>query len=490
MISKSLPSGWEHSKIGEIITPSIEKSDPSEYSGSIYVGLEHIEKDTGKVLGFGIPDDVKSTKSKFHEGDLLYGKLRPYLNKVWLADRGGICSTDILVLSKNDNISNKFLLYRLLCRDFVLFSNQLVSGIELPRVNFTKIAPFHIDLPPLPEQHRIVTKIEELFTQLDAGVASIRKVQAQLKLYQEAILKAAFEGRLTHEWREQNKGEIESASILLNRIIPLHAPDAIKNPSLSRSSDTSELPKLPEEWMWTTLESMALKITDGEHFSPKGEITGIPFLSAKDVRDNKLSFENPIYVNDDDAIRYRKRCNPEKEDILVVSRGATVGRCCKIETDRPFCLLGSVILIKVKKQLSSDYLLYALKSQVVHKQLINISGSTAQQAIYLRDIKRSFIPLCSQSEMKEIVAEIERHFSQIDHLENTIETSLRQAETLRHSILKRAFEGKLVPQDPKDEPASVLLERIKAENAHHTAELKKGKNIQSPTPKRKIKNAN
>jgi type I restriction enzyme S subunit len=99
------------------------------------------------------------------------------------------------------------------------------------------------------------------------------------------------------------------------------------------------------------------------------------------------------------------------------------------------------------------------------------------------------IPYPDISEQKEIISEIERHFSQIDHVEQTIETSLRQAETLRQTILKQAFEGKLVPQDPNDEPASVLLERIKAEKASRAAEGKKGKTLQRRSPKRTIKNA-
>jgi type I restriction enzyme S subunit len=134
--------------------------------------------------------------------------------------------------------------------------------------------------------------------------------------------------------------------------------------------------------------------------------------------------------------------------------------------------------------------LYALLTEVIQKWLQKRGKATAGQYNYTITMSRSLpVPLPPIIEQSIILEEIERHFSQIDHLENTIITSLRQAETLRQSILKQAFEGKLVPQDPNDEPASVLLERIKAEKASRAAEGKKGKTLQRRSPKRTIKNA-
>ena len=178
---------------------------------------------------------------------------------------------------------------------------------------------------------------------------------------------------------------------------------------------------------------------------------GIYFLSAKDVRENGVIFDNPLYISKEDAKKFRKRCNPEKGDILMVSRGATVGRSCLINSEELFCLLGSVILIKLNPLISNQYLIYILKSPYILRKLINISGSTAQQAIYLRDIKKIMIPLPSYDEQLKIAEEVTFKFSLIDKEEEIINKTLKQAQRLRQSILKKAFEGKLVPQDQADE---------------------------------------
>jgi type I restriction enzyme S subunit len=483
-----LPNGWLQTNLGNVINPSNEKSDPSGYLRAVYIGLEHIEKGSGKLLEFGTSDNVKSTKSIFHKGDLLYGKLRPYLNKLWLADRDGICSTDILVFSKNQFVSNDFLRYRLLSRDFVLFANQQVSGIELPRVNINKISPYQILLPPLTEQHRIVSKIEELFTQLDAGVASLKKVQAQLKRYRQAVLKAAFEGRLTQEWREQHKGEIEPAEVLLEK----YKADLKKRSNgklkLPLPLEIDELPQLPNQWVWTRVGEF-VEIIRGASPRPAGSPRyfggNIPWITVGELTKDENIYLKTVssYVTEEG----KKNSRYIKSDtLLLTNSGATLG-VPKISLIDGCINDGSVALLGLG-EIPKLYLYFFLKSQT--RRLRQINQGAAQPNLNTDIVRNIILPFPPVKEQEAIVSEIEHHFSLIDHLENIIATSVRQAETLRHSILKRAFEGKLVPQDPNDELASILLERIKAEKAHHTAETKKGKTLQPKSPKRKIKNGN
>ncbi len=188
-----------------------------------------------------------------------------------------------------------------------------------------------------------------------------------------------------------------------------------------------------------------------------------------------MSFTNPLYISPETAEKALARCDPERGDILIVSRGATVGRMCIVNCDEIFCLLGSVILIKPEQEASNRFLFYGLKSPFINRKVVSISGATAQQAIYLRDIQHVASPICSLEEQHQIVQEIESRFSVVEKMEQTIEESLQKAESLRQSILKRAFEGKLVPQNPDDEPASELLARIRAERAKVPATGRKKK---------------
>jgi type I restriction enzyme S subunit len=333
--------------------------------------------------------------------------------------------------------------------------------------------------PPLPEQRRIVAKIEELFSQLDAGVEELKKAKTQLKRYRQSVLKAAFEGKLTEEWRKKNlttktprhkEGtKPETAQELLDRIREERKKALGTKYKEPPPLDTSELPELPDSWAWASLDELAAKITDGEHIRPRTASDGVPFLSAKDVRDDGVSFDDPLYVSPSDAGTFRRRCDPCRGDILVVSRGATVGRTCTVNTDKRFCLLGSVILMKLYDALSPSFVAYVLESEETQRRLKALCGSTAQQAIYLRDIRWVPLPVPPPDEQREVVSEVDRRLSVADAEEKAIEAALKQAARLRQSILKRAFEGKLVPQDPSDEPAERLLERIRAEKAKHTA---------------------
>lgn len=370
-----------------------------------------------------------------------------------------------------------------------LASNVSGVGGSLMRINPERIVNYPFPLPPLPEQHRIVTKIEELLTQLDAGVASLKKAQAQLKCYRRAVLKAAFEGSLTKEWREEHKGEIEPADVLLKKT----AEDQInlnkkKLPPISLHEDEN-LPSLPDRWSYATVTQISEKIVDCPHSTPKYGVGECLCVDTTCIEPMKLVLERLRHVDNNTFNERNKRLVPQAGDI-VFAREGTIGTAVVLPDSPSVCLGQRVMLIRTSPRINPKYVSYSIMSPLIQNSYKSkISGSTVAH-INVGDVINFKIPVSSRTEQDLIVSEIERHFSQIDHLEQTITTSLLQAATLRQSILKRAFEGKLVPQDPNDEPASILLERIKAEKARHTAEIKKGKTLQSKSPKRKIKNGN
>ncbi len=208
-----LPDGWFMVKLGYITELSKAKIEPKDIELIPYIGLEHIEQNTGKLLNYGSSDDIKSTKSKFKAGDVLYGRLRPYLNKVCLVNFEGICSTDILVFSQNLYISNKFLAFRFLSNDFVKYAHYNSHGTQLPRVNFDVLAQFYIGLPPLAEQEEIVKKVAQIFQFADIVEQKVTESLKNLERLNRKILGKAFRGELV----PQDTND-EPASILLERI--------------------------------------------------------------------------------------------------------------------------------------------------------------------------------------------------------------------------------------------------------------------------------
>lgn len=349
---------------------------------------------------------LKKLKAKLYpKGTIVFAKIGEALklNRRAIIKTPGIVDNNAVGLKAIETYCNDMFLFYFMT---TVKLGDYSKATTVPSVRKSEIEEIKFSLPKLSEQQLIVSKIEQLFSELDNGKKQLETSLQQLKVYRQSLLKWAFEGKLTN--KNVKEGE------------------------------------LPEGWKWVKLGDVAEKITDGEHFRPKTQLEGIPFLSAKDVRHYGVSFEDPLYISVETAKKAMVRCNPERDDILIVSRGATVGRMCIVNTDRKFCLLGSVILIKVKKNIKSMFINYALKSPLANQKMISISGATAQQAIYLRDIKNIEIPVPPILEQHHIIQELENKLSVCDKIEETITNSLQQAETLRQSILKKAFEGRLV----------------------------------------------
>src|ERR1041385_9138409 len=158
-MNNKLPTGWIEATLGQIVEPSRERALPTEDPTLPYVSLGHIESHTMRLLGHAQASEVRSSSMRFSKGDVLYGKMRPYLNKVWLAKFDGLCSAEFLVFPKLEGLNNQLFAYRLNSQDFVDFANCQVSG-ERPRVDFEKLAKFPFVLAPSREQERIATKVD------------------------------------------------------------------------------------------------------------------------------------------------------------------------------------------------------------------------------------------------------------------------------------------------------------------------------------------
>jgi len=355
--------------------------------------------------------------------------------------------------------TNSFLCHYLNIFDY----NGYVTGTTRPKLNQSRMREFPIPLPPLPEQHRIVAKIEELFTRLDAGVEALKKAKEQLRWYRQSVLKAAMEGRLTEEWRKQHKDELEPASMLLEKIKEERKKKLGKKYKELPPVDTKELPELPEGWEWVRLSELTFLVGDGLHGTPEYTPgTDCYFINGNNLNDGKIEIKpSTKTVSYDEMIKYKKDLS---QNTVFVSINGTLGKVAFYNGEK--IVLGkSVCYFNLIEGFSKHFMKIILESPFFMSYAIsNATGSTIKN-LSLKAMNEFPVPVPSNNEQNIIVSEVERYLSIAEAIEKTVEQGLKQAERLRQSILKRAFEGNLVPQNPDDEPASVLLERIKEEKA-------------------------
>jgi type I restriction enzyme S subunit len=391
-------------------------------------------------------------------------------------------------------------------------AERFASSTTFLEVSKSRFSRIPVPLAPLGEQQRIVAKIEELFSQLDAGVAALQKAKAQLQRYRQAVLKAAVSGELTREWRQAHKDELETASLLLQRILEERrakweaeqlekmkvkgkAPKDDKwkqNYREPGAPDETDLPELPDTWAWTRLDVVCDKVQDGSHFSPQVQYDEsgedrYRYITAKNIREGGLDLSGVTYVDRSFHDSIYGRCDPERGDVLLVKDGVNTGTATINELAEEFSLLSSVALLKPSRAgLDARYLRYYLSSPGGLSTITGAMTGTAIKRIILGTLKTSRIALPPLAEQQVIAEEVDRRLSLVHDVQKAVDQCLHCSERMRRSILKRAFEGGLVPQDPADEPASLLLERIMAGKASHKAPDKPRNNVRGQDTSRQM----
>ena len=480
-----LPKGWVNASIGEVcaINPRLF-TEPVEDDWTLsFVPMAAVEAGTGRIdlSQTRLYADVRKSYTMFSEGDILFAKITPCMEngKIAIArgltNRVGCGSTEFHVLRPGNDISSDFLKSFLLQDEFRRAAQRRMAGtagqLRVP-VGFLEEAAF--PLPPLPEQRRIVAEIEKQFTRLDASVASLKRVQANLKRYRASVLKAACEGRLVPIEAELARAEgrgYEHASVLLERILAERRARWESQPKRRGKykepvgPDTSGLPELPEGWTWATAAQLG-EVRLGRQRSPR-RATGPnmrPYLRAANVTWDGLDLSDVKEMDFDprEYEIYRLR----RGDILLAEASGSADEVGKpaIWGDQidGCCFQNTLIRIRAFPTVV-PYLFYQLLSDARTGALGKAARGVGIHHLGAQRTESWTVAFPPPAEQDRIVAEVDRRLSVIQQAEATVEANLTRAERLRQSILKQAFSGKLVPQDPNDEPASVLLERIRAE---------------------------
>ena len=196
-----IPEGWQQSTLGELVSISNRAGLPAENPILPFVGMEHIESETGKLLSYGDPADYRSSSYIVDSKQVLYGRLRPYLNKVFIPKEESYASREFIPMNLNEDLNQQFLLYRLRSSEFVEFAISLNTG-DRPRVKWPQMAEYPICLPPIVEQEKIIEILEEHFSRLNASLAIADGIERKSSAMRRSLLHAAFTGELTKEWRE------------------------------------------------------------------------------------------------------------------------------------------------------------------------------------------------------------------------------------------------------------------------------------------------
>jgi type I restriction enzyme S subunit len=354
-----------------------------------------------------------------------------------------------------------------------LHLDEISQATAVPSVRGSDIARLGIPIPPIAEQGRIVAEIEKHFTRLDAAVAALERSRAKLKRYRAAVLKAACEGRLVPTEAELARAEgreYEPADVLLTRILKERREGSKAKSEELDGPDKGSLPTLPEGWAWATTGQIGA-IQGGIQKQPKRapQKNAFPFLRVGNVLRGRLDLReiHKIELFGDELRRLRL----EPGDLLVIEGNGSpteIGRMAIWSGAIGDCVhQNHIIRIRPADGVLSVYVESFWNSPDGTGAVMRVASSTSGlYTLSVAKVSRLSVPLPPTAEQCRIVVEVERRLSVVDEMESQLDANLKRAERLRQALLKRAFEGKLVPQDSSDEPASVLLERIQAERAN------------------------
>ena len=512
-----LPLGWSECSIGQVTLP-VSKTDPkNDPNRKIdYIDISSIDNARhviGRVKQYRLEDAPSRARQIVCTGDVLFATVRPYLRNISAVPNDydqQIASTGFSVLRPAKGVCPAFLFYKVISRDFVNALSGMQYGVSYPAVKDEQVRDQPLWLPPTEEQRRIVAKIEELFSELDKGVESLKTARGQLNVYRQAVLKHAFEGKLTAQWREENEDKLETPEQLLARIKQEREtryerqlkewkaavrtwesgakrgrkPNKPRDPKPLGKLDESvppNLPQLPESWAWEKLGWMTCGVEYGT--AAKSMKSGtVPVLRMGNIQNAKFDWTDLAYTSDDDEIAeyllhdgdvlFNRTNSPE----LVGKTAIYRGKC-------PAIFAGYLIRVnQICTIVESQYVNLFLNSDVARQYGNSIKTDGVNQSnINGAKLSNYPFPYCSIEEQREIARILEKTLSLLDDTEADISQELQKADALRQSILKKAFSGQLVAQDPSDEPASVLLDQIKAERK----EASKGRETTKRTRKKR-----
>ncbi|WP_214890315.1 restriction endonuclease subunit S [Exiguobacterium sp. s142] len=420
-----------------------------------YIGLEHMKKGGG-ILEVGSSENLKSKKIVFKKNDILYGKLRPYLNKHAHVNFDGIASTDILVYRIEDLITSKFVNMYLDLPHVLKYAIENSNGINLPRVSPNAIDKLPIPVPPIEEQKRIVEKLEALLSKIEEVEEIMEETKELFELRRASLFEKAFSGELTKKWRANNSNE--TAKLKFNAIKEERYSIAESNKEmkeLDKMFEDFDIDKCSDAkgWVYLKANMFCYNITSGgtpsKEISESGEI---PFLKVYNIVNNTVDFEyKPQYIPKEIHESKLKKSRLKPDDVIMNIVGPPLKKIAIIPTSYPEMNMNQAIVrFRPIKYVLPKYLYYCLQYDETLKEVMeNTKGVVGQVNISISQSRNLIFPIPSLEEQSEIVNMLEKLIDKEESILSLIPDS-KAIENLKQSILSRAYKGKLVTNDPSE----------------------------------------
>lgn len=474
---KDKPFGWEIVSLKEIL--------PLNYGKSL---IQNKRNNSGKINVYGSSGVIGKHDTELTKRETLIVGRKGNVGSVHYSSKGCWPIDTVYFTEPHKELSPLFWYYYLshlnLC--------QLDQSTAIPGLSRDRYSEVKVFLPPKNEQSRIISKIEELFSDLDKGEENLRLVQKLIERYRQSVLKAAVTGELTREWREKNKDKLESGEELLERILKARRK-AWEEAELAKirakgqepkddtwkmkykepkGPDTSGLPKLPEGWVWATPIQIEAPVPNALTIGPFGsnlkvsdyKESGVPLVFVKNIRSKIFFDKSTKYISRSKATELQSH-SVRPGDLLITKMGDPPGDACIYPINSKKAVVTADCIKWTISPLIYDAVFYeyVVNSCLGSQQITKITKGVAQQKVSLARFRNIAVPIPPLDEQKEIVNLLANKFLAFSHLQQNLYSLFQDIMAQRQAILKAAFSGQLVPQDPNDEPASELLKRIVAE---------------------------
>lgn len=480
------PERWAEASIGDVTAP-IQIIDPTKSPDSEfrYIDIGAIDNSRQVIEGVKVflgKDAPSRARRVVQSGDVLFSTVRTYLKNIALVPDsldGCLTSTGIAVLRPSEAIDGKYL-FRWVCADpFVSAMSKAQDGTMYPAVTDKDVYCGSIAVPPLAEQRRIVAKLDRLFERTRRAREELSHIPRLIENYKKAILEAAFRGDLTKDWRKDRQ-PTETASELIERTPQPQQPRGGREatdtviPGVAALSVNIPDREPPEGWNWVGLRRVARQETGHtpSRKHPEYWDGNIPWIGIRDaaahhggIIDDTAQHPTQLGIDNSSA-----RVLPA--DTICLSRTASVGYIVRM--GRPMATSQDFVTWTCSEALDPDYLLYALLAE--GEEIRRFGKGSTHTTIYFPEVRALHICLAPLDEQREIVRRVKAALSWAENIRLETKRAAVLIPNLDQANVAKAFRGELVPQDPEDEPAALLLKRIRSERAGRPARKRERRN--------------